>query len=157
MKKPLLVACLLGLLGLVFLSYLIVNSVRGWLWTHQKIDKSLLIGNYKGSYEVLPKITEDCKKGVYKGGTHELELQSNGQYTYRYTLADGQVISNANKWKYEREHDQPVITLYEFSIGSPDYDLEALGFWSRDVELGTNRTVRFCIQPDLGFYFVKEN
>jgi hypothetical protein len=107
------------------------------------IDRSMVVGTYRANHN----------KGV-----DLLELKADGTYLYHYTAPDGREVRNTNKWEFQYLDGKPKITFFEFSFGLHGYGTPKPGFWLVEVEkpILDNR-LRLCIDPDLGYYFIKQN
>lgn len=106
------------------------------------IDRSMVIGRYYANH----------KKGV-----DSLELKSDGTYAYSYKALEGKEFSNTDKWEFEYVGGKPTITFSQFMFGLPGYGSPKPGFWSVEVQKTFWRgEIRLCIDPDLGYFYVKE-
>ena len=140
------------------------------------IKRSDLIGIYVGIYDVFPKITARYRKGIYEGGTHLLELKSDGTYIYVYDPVGGNSVTTVGHWQFTRAFSGPEVVLHDFMLApSKKKDrwaqmTEKPGFWFRSVEevvggpiwcypllkvLGVGH-IRIVINDDHSYYWVKE-
>ena len=106
------------------------------------IDRSMVVGKYYANH----------KKAV-----DSLDLNSDGTYVYYYKAPDGKEFKNINKWEFEYVEGKPTITFLQFIFGLPGYGSPKPGFWSVEVQKTFWRgKLRLCIDPDLGYFYVKE-
>jgi hypothetical protein len=138
--------------------------------------RSDLIGTYVGSYDVFLKITARERSGIYEGGTHLLELRSDGTYIYVYDPVDGNSVTTVGSWQFTRAFSGPEVILHDFMLApSKRKDrwaqmTEKPGFWFRPVEevvggpiwcyplfkvLGAGH-IRILINDDHYYYWVKQ-
>jgi len=125
---------------IVFCRSIIVLALFGIIGCSNQIDRSLLVGKYIANHG----------KGV-----DTLELKSDGTYFYYYRSVDGKELTNTNQWKFDYQDKEPRITFEKFIFGLPGYGVNVPGFWDVKIE-SSGKTIRFCIDPDLNYYFEKQ-
>jgi hypothetical protein len=96
-------------------------------------------------------------KANHNKGEDLLELKEDGTYIYQFITPDGKEIKNTNKWELEYLEGRPIITFLRFSSALSKYSSQRPGFWIVEVEKSFfNGNIRLCIDPDLGYYYVKK-
>jgi len=109
----------------------------------KQIDRSTVVGRYQASHD---------------NGVELLELKADGTYVYQYRASDGREVRNTNKWEFECLDEKPMITFSQFVFGPSGYGTPKPGFWVVKVDKSfLGDTLRLCIDPDLGYSYVKKN
>jgi hypothetical protein len=98
---------------------------------------------------LLGKYTANHERGV-----DTLELRTDGTYIYYFKSA-GKELTNTSRWHFGYHNREPRITFEKFVFGLSGYGSKVPGFWDVKVER-SGKTLRFCIDPDLNYYYEKE-
>lgn len=107
------------------------------------IDRSMVVGKYNANHNK---------------GSDSLELRADGVYLHHYTSADGKELANTNRWKFEYQDGKPIITFVQFAFSLPGYGTKYPGFWIVEVKKSIiGNTLHLCIDPDLGYSYIKQN
>ena len=111
-EKHKLIVFLFYLIGVIVLFY-VINFSTVFLTQED------LVGTYNGKYVGLSRhLYEDyeIKNGIYKNGTHRLDVKSDGTYTYLYHSTAGEEEEYSGTWEYRELAGNEVLILYDFSV-----------------------------------------
>jgi hypothetical protein len=120
-----------------------------------KCETSDLIGNYVGSYYGIIGLTSNVRKGVYNGGTHSLELKSDGTYTYVYNPIDANAVETVGAWRFTRKYTPPNVVLDGFLLAPTTDSQEKPGVRYLNIHTSPFKPIRLSIDYDLGYCWVK--
>ena len=123
------------------------------------LDPNELPGTYAGYYDNIgTQVTSDREKGIFKSGTHRLDLHADGTYVYVYTNINGIKTGCSGNWEYVTcDHglffNYKRLALDKFRI-APEKPDDVGGFWDARV-LNVNGRIGFLVNGDAFFYFAK--
>ena len=138
------------------LFYLLLNLDKSTdLYKSTDLDESTIVGSYVGSYEVFPKITARLRSGIYKGGTHLLELKSDKTYTYVYNPVDGNSVEINGLWEFKRYRDR-VVVLHDFFCVWSAVSAKRPGTHVFPIQKKFCRPIRIDLDSDVGFYWINQ-
>lgn len=121
----------------------------------QQVERSDLIGNYVGSYYGIIGLTSNVRKGLYCGGTHSLELNSDGTYTYVYNPTDANSVKTVGAWRFTRKYTPPNVVLDGFLLAPTTDSQEKPGVRYLNIHTSPFKPIRLSIDYDLGYCWVK--
>jgi hypothetical protein len=120
-----------------------------------EIARHDLIGSYTGYYDVFPKIMSGYRKGIYKGGTHQLQMEADGTYTYVFRPSDGNSIRVTGTWTLLRARGYPSIEFDGLMLAPSNADTRKSGTYSLPIHQSIWGRVRITIDDDLGYYWIR--
>jgi len=120
------------------------------------IEQSDIVGTYVGHYEVFPKITARSRAGIYKGGTHSLELKADQTYKYVYKPVDGNSVETSGLWELgEGVRGSQVVTFSDFLLAPSAANTNKPGYHGFPVHKRFFGPIRLGNGFDVGYYWVK--
>ena len=103
-------------------------------------------------------ITLDNLIGVYTAnhgkGLDVLKINSDGSYEHLYTEKNKKSQVNINRWSFEivdNKVDGITFTDFHFYFRGQ----KSNGYWYTEIEYDLFGNIRFCLDPDLYYYYVK--
>lgn len=151
MKKVAIVAIVAAILFLLWGTLLLVI-----LPSLPDVEPSDLVGTYMGSYYGVMKLTADRRKGIYEGGTHALNLNTDGTYTYVYDPVDGNCVITAGLWEFEDWDHDPKILLHNFLLAPSRKKGEKPGYHYLNINQTLFGPIRLNINSDFSYYWIKQ-
>jgi hypothetical protein len=106
----------------------------------QSIDRDQVVGRYSGNHG----------KGI-----DQIELRPDGSYLYACRLSDGKEFSNSDRWTLDYANQEARITLDHFTSCLQQHGATP-GYWDMPVEKSWSGTLRLALNPDLGYYYVRQ-
>ncbi len=96
--------------------------------------------------------------GVYTAnhgkGLDILKINSDGTYEHTYTEKNKKSHVNKNKWMFEII-DNKVDGITFTNFNSYFRGKKPSGYWYTEIEYDIFGNIRFCLDPDLYYYYVK--
>ena len=126
------------------------------IWSLPEITRSDVIGNYAGHYDVFPKITAGYRKGVYKGGTHQLQVKADGTFAYLYSPTGGSSTKTTGTWTLLRKKRGSSIVFEGLALAPSSADTRKPGYWALPIHRPIRGPIRLTINDDLGYYWIKK-
>ena len=121
--------------------YFVLVTLVTCLGCSRMIDRSFVIGRYEANH----------RKAI-----DNLQLNSDGTYVHYFKTHESKEFKASDKWEFEYTNGKPTITFSKFSFGLSGYGTAQPGFWIVQVERSLTGDIRLCIDPDLGYYYVKQ-
>jgi hypothetical protein len=107
----------------------------------REVDSAAVLGTYVANHNK---------------GLDEIELRQDGTYVYVCRLDDGKTLRNTDGWTLHYENGQPRITFNHFTFCLSEYGAQP-AYWDVPVDRTWTGTMRLPLDPDLGYYFIKQN
>ena len=82
-----------------------------------------------------------------------LELYSGGTYIHTYRPNGGNEIRDGGNWKFYEENGTPRVTFGGFL---PSLGNHIRGNWDVEVGRSWRGELRFCIDSDLNYYYIRQ-
>ncbi|MEK8018112.1 MAG: hypothetical protein VSS75_014660 [Candidatus Parabeggiatoa sp.] len=103
-------------------------------------------------------VTVDSLVGVYTANHGKeldvLKINSDGTYEHLYTEKNKNTQVNKNRWSFEIvDNKVEGITFTDFHVYFKGK--KSGGYWYREIEYDLFGNIRFCLDPDLYYYYVK--
>jgi len=121
-----------------------------------EITRADVIGDYVGHYEVFPRITTGYRNGVYKGGTHQLQVQADGTFVYIYSPTGGNTTKTTGTWTLHHTKRGLSILFDGLALAPSDADARKSGYWDIPIHRPFWGPIRLPINDDLGYYWIKK-
>jgi len=145
------------ILALSFLLILLICvCIVAFFCLSRDLDQATLVGTYVGSYEVFPKITTRLRAGIYKNGTHLLELKSDNTYMYVYNPVDGNSVETVGLWEIKSGYRGCDVVLHDFLLAPSTVSGEKPGVHTFPIQKRFCRPIRLDLGSDIGYYWVKQ-
>ena len=113
------------------------------------------------STECSPTIDQRAVPGSYFAnhgkGLDAIELKQDGTYVYIYQSRGGEEFRNAGRWTFYRQDNAPRITFTDFVFGLRGYGGAKPGYWDVEIERSWRGELRLSLDPDLNYYYLKQN